>query len=178
MVHPDVFPKQVISSNVQGLIVKEVDVDNNFKNEQEFIGNINLVVNLVIKWIHMEVSKLGFGVVIRRSDNVLDRTCAFVTITCERSRKYRHSLRKFKRDDTGSRKCECSFKLVGHPSVCRLMSEEKERVADMTLNMVQMKKILANGKDPKIYQISRKSIIFDTKLTRRLEGIELKCNNS
>lgn len=35
-------------------------------------------------------------------------------------------------------------KLVGHPSVCRLMLAEKEYVADMTLNLVQPKKYICN----------------------------------
>lgn len=91
-----------------------------------------------------------------------------MTMTCERSGKYITPLQNFKRDETGSRKCECPFKvhvymlanknrrfhvicglhnqdlcenLADHPSVCRLM-EEKECVTDMTLNLVQPKKYL------------------------------------
>ncbi|XP_050920380.1 uncharacterized protein LOC127138017 [Lathyrus oleraceus] len=121
----------------------------------------------------MEASKLGFGVVIRMSDNGSDRRCNFMTMICERSGKYRTSLQKFKRDGIGSRKCDYLFKvhgymlenknwrfnvicclynhdlcekLVGHPSVCRLMLEEKEYVADMTLNLVQLKNILVTLK--------------------------------
>lgn len=37
-------------------------------------------------------------------------------------------------------------KLVSHPSMCRLMPEEKEYVADMTLNSVEPKNILATLK--------------------------------
>lgn len=45
------------------------------------------------------------------------------------------------------------LKLVSHPSVCRLKPEEKECVADMTLNLVQPKNILATlkRKGPEIY---------------------------
>ncbi|XP_050878166.1 uncharacterized protein LOC127081984 [Lathyrus oleraceus] len=163
MVHPDVLPKQVFSPNVQGVVVKALDVGNQFKNEQEFESR-----DQMLQCIRMEAAKLGFGVVIRRSDNGLDRRCAFVTMTCERSEKCKTSLRNFKRDDTGSRKCECPFKvhgymltnknwrfnvicgfhkhdlyekLVDHPSVCRLMPEEKECVTDMILNLVQPKNI-------------------------------------
>ncbi|XP_050889882.1 protein FAR-RED ELONGATED HYPOCOTYL 3-like [Lathyrus oleraceus] len=91
----------------------------------------------------------------------------------ERNRKYITHLWNFKRDDTGSRKCECPSKvrgymlankiwrfnvicglhnhdlcekLVGHPSLCQLMPEEKEYVADMTLNLVQSKNIFATLK--------------------------------
>lgn len=36
MMHPDVFPKQVMSLNVQRVVVNVVCVYNQFKNEQEF----------------------------------------------------------------------------------------------------------------------------------------------
>ncbi|XP_050891007.1 uncharacterized protein LOC127096489 [Lathyrus oleraceus] len=100
------------------------------------------------------------------SDNDSDRRGEFVTMTCERSGKYGPYLRNFKRDDTGSRKCECPFKLRCYmlvnkkwrfnvicglhnhnlceklsyrPIACRLMPEEKECVSDI----VQLKNILA-----------------------------------
>ncbi|XP_058776374.1 uncharacterized protein LOC131650671 [Vicia villosa] len=59
----------------------------------------------------MEASKLGFGVVIGRSKNDTSIRQAFVVMTCERSGKYVSKIRKLKHDDTGSRKCECPFKL-------------------------------------------------------------------
>ena len=34
--HLDIFPKQVVSLNVQGVVVNAVDVGNQFKNKQEF----------------------------------------------------------------------------------------------------------------------------------------------
>lgn len=36
MVIPDVFLKKVMSPNVKGVVVKAVDVGNQFKNEHEF----------------------------------------------------------------------------------------------------------------------------------------------
>ncbi|XP_050915838.1 uncharacterized protein LOC127130927 [Lathyrus oleraceus] len=102
-------------------------------------------------------------------------------MTCEGSRKYRPLLRYFKRDDTGSRKYECPFKvhgymlannkwrfnvicglynhdlcekLVSHPIVYRLMPEEKEYVADMTLNLIQTKNISATLKRKRPKNIS------------------------
>lgn len=74
-----------------------------------------------------------------------------MTMTCEKSWKYRPYIQNFKRDDTGSRKCDlhnhdlCE-NLFGHPIVCRLMPEEKECVLDMTLNLVQSKNMLASLK--------------------------------
>lgn len=54
---------------------------------------------------YTEASKLGFGVVIGRSGNDSDRRVAFVTRRCERSETYKTPLWKFKRDDTGLKKC-------------------------------------------------------------------------
>ncbi|CAK8565454.1 unnamed protein product [Lathyrus sativus] len=106
----------------------------------------------MLQWIRTETSKLGFDVVIGRSNNDSDRRYAFLTMTCETSGKYKPPLQNFKQDDTGSRKCECSFKLCGymlennkwifnvmcgfynhdlcekladHPIMCHLLSEEK-----------------------------------------------------
>ena len=62
----------------------------------------------------METSKLGFTVVIGRSDNGSDRRGAFMTMTCERSGKYITPLRNFKQDGTSSRKLECPFKLCDY----------------------------------------------------------------
>ncbi|XP_050919855.1 uncharacterized protein LOC127137439 [Lathyrus oleraceus] len=168
MVHPNVFPKLVVSMNVQGVVVKMVDVGNQFKNEKEFESR-----DQMLKWIHMEASKLEFVVVIGRYDNGSDRRYAFVTMTCEGSGKYRTPIWIFKRDNIGSRKCDFPFKmcgymlsnknwrfnvicdlynhdlckkLAGHPSVCWLMPKEKECVADMTFHLVQPLNILATLK--------------------------------
>lgn len=161
----------------------------------------------MFKWIRMETAKLGFDVVIGRFDNGSNRGCVFVTMTCERNGKYITPLRNFKRDDIGSRKCECSFKvrdymlanknwrfivicglqnhnlcekLAGHPSVCRLMPEVKECVADMTLNLVQPKNIFAILKQKRSENISNIKQVYNIGyLTNKvLMGIQLKCNNS
>ena len=63
MVQPGVFSKQVASPDVQGVVVKATDVGNQFKNKQEFESR-----DQMFQWIHMETSKIGFCVVIRRSD--------------------------------------------------------------------------------------------------------------
>lgn len=117
MVHFDVFSKQSVSSNVQGVVVspnvqgvvKAVDVDNDIKNKQKFES-----CDQMLQWIRIEVSKLRFGVVIGRSDNGSDRRCVSVTMICERNEKYKTTLWNFKRDDTGIRKCDCPFKVRGY----------------------------------------------------------------
>ncbi|XP_050920515.1 uncharacterized protein LOC127138165 [Lathyrus oleraceus] len=148
MVHLDVFFKHVMSLDVKDVVVKEVDIGNQFKNEQEIALHDHM-----LQQIRTKAFKLEFGVVIGRSDNGSDRRGTFATMTCEISGKHRPPLRNFKRDDTSSRKCECPFKLcgymlanqkwrfnvmcglhshdlceklVGHPIPCRLMPKEKE----------------------------------------------------
>ncbi|XP_058747029.1 uncharacterized protein LOC131620019 [Vicia villosa] len=127
----------------------------------------------MLHWIRTEATKLGFGVVIGRYDYDTFRINEFVTLTCERSGKYIRRIQKLKRDDTGSRKCECPFrlcgyllannkwkfnvicglhnydlcqKLAGHPIASRLLPDEKTCVSDMTLSLVPPKNILATLK--------------------------------
>lgn len=67
MVHPDIFPKHVVSPDTKGVVVKEIDVNNQFKNEQKFEFHDHM-----LQWIRTEASKLWFGMVIKRSDNGSD----------------------------------------------------------------------------------------------------------
>ncbi|XP_050889094.1 uncharacterized protein LOC127094282 [Lathyrus oleraceus] len=110
--------------------------------------------------------KLGFGIVIGRSDNGLDRRQAFVAMICERSGMYQPRLRNFKRDDTRSRKCECPFKLRGYHMgdetwKFNMISEERELVLDMTLKMVSLKNILATLKRKKSLNVSNIKKIYN-----------------
>lgn len=154
MMYSNVFSKPIMSTDAICVDVNEINVDNQFTNGQEFEFYVHM-----LQWIHNETFKLRFGVVIRRSDDLV----AFVTMKHERRGRYITPLRKFQRDDTGSGKRECSFKLrdyllsnkkwrfnmirglhihdihdksVDHPIACRFMQEEKGIISDMTLNMV------------------------------------------
>ncbi|CAK8560404.1 unnamed protein product [Lathyrus sativus] len=182
MVHPDNISKELVPSNnvslnIQGVVVKSVDVGVDFNNKQEFDD-----CESMLTWICKTATRLGFGAVIGRSNNDLKRRNAFVTLLCERSGKYQIPLQKFKREDTDSRKCECPFKLrgymltrkkkwkfsvicglhnhdlcsklQGHPSVCLLKPEEKTCISDMTLNLVQPKNIFATLKRKELDNIS------------------------
>ncbi|XP_058726465.1 uncharacterized protein LOC131597818 [Vicia villosa] len=173
MVHPDNISRELVhlvdvSPNVEGIVVKAVDVSGDFNNRQEFYDRESMLT-----WICRNATNLGFDTVIGRSDNGTARRNAFVTTLCERSGKYHPPLRKFKRDGTGTRKYECLFKicsymvaskkwrfsvicglhnhdmcgkLQGYPSVCRLNPEEKTCINDMSLNLVQPKNILVTLK--------------------------------
>lgn len=52
MVHPDIFPQQVVSLNLQDVVVKAVDVGNQFNSEQEFEYR-----DQMLQLIRMEASK-------------------------------------------------------------------------------------------------------------------------
>lgn len=117
----------------------------------------------------MEAEKLEFGVVVRRSDNGSDERQSFVTMRYKRSGTYQPHIRKLKRYDIVSKKCEypvklhkycmedeiwkfnvifgihnhvLTDKLVDHSIVCQLTPEEKKLVSVMTLNMMTPKNIL------------------------------------
>lgn len=89
-VHPDVFTKSTVSPKVKRDVVKKVYVGNYFTNEQDFE-----VRNHMLKCIHTEASKLRFCVLIGRSDNGSNRKGEFVSMTCERSGKYRPASPEF-----------------------------------------------------------------------------------
>lgn len=90
-----------------------------------------------------------------------------MTLICKRSGKYTNLIRKFKWNDTGSRKCECLIKFYGylmsnntwrfnvicgiynydmcrkladHPISCRLKLGENELISNISLHIVQPKK--------------------------------------
>src|SRR4051812_13054095 len=112
IVHDDVVAKaEVVNvSSDPGIDVKSmidaVDVRQQFTNDRSFASRKQL-----IDWVRNEASKLGFGIVILRSDNGNSRRKAFVVLNCERGGSYVQSNRVLKHEDTGSRKCGCPFKL-------------------------------------------------------------------
>ncbi|XP_058746437.1 uncharacterized protein LOC131619347 [Vicia villosa] len=114
MAHPDNISRELVSSvnvslNVKGVVVKAVDVGGDFNNKQEFDDRESMLT-----WICRNATDRGFGAVIGRSDNGTTRRNAFATMLCERTGEYHPPIRKFKRDDTGTRKCEFPFKIRGY----------------------------------------------------------------
>lgn len=125
MVHLNTFSKTIVYMDVKSgdvkndiksidvevdvrSVVVEVEVREQFKSKHEFVEHEHM-----LQWICMEAVKLEFNVLIGRSDNDSDTRHTFVTIRCERSDKYQQPIRKLKRDDIGSRKCECPFNIFG-----------------------------------------------------------------
>ncbi|XP_058783670.1 uncharacterized protein LOC131658390 [Vicia villosa] len=165
------------------VVVNAVDVGGDFNNKEEFDD-----CDSMLTWIRRSATNIGFGVVKGRSDNGSKRRNAFITVLCERSGKYHTPLHKFKRDDMGSRKCECPFKirgymlarkkwkfrvisglhnhelcskLQGHPSACRLKPEEKTCISDMFLNIVQPKNILSTLKRKELESVSNITQVYN-----------------
>ncbi|XP_058759135.1 uncharacterized protein LOC131632404 [Vicia villosa] len=156
-----------VSASIDDVVANVVDVGGDFISKQDFDDRESMLT-----WIRRKVVNLGFGVVIGRSDNGTARRNLFVTM-CGRSGKYNPPLKKFKKDDTCTRKCECPFKsrcymlaskkwrssvicglhnhelcakLQGHPIACRLNLVEKASIKDLSLNFVQPKNILVTLK--------------------------------
>ncbi|KAL5148430.1 hypothetical protein HKD37_13G035474 [Glycine soja] len=126
----------------------------------------------VLQWARSVAHENRFVAVIIRSDTQTGSggRSSFVLIGCERSGQYRCRKKEFVRRDTGSKKCECPFKLrgkpviggqcwmvklicgihnhelakslVGHSYAERLIKDEKTIIADMTKSMVKPRNIL------------------------------------
>jgi len=58
--------------------------------------------------------KLGFSIVIGKSDNGVNGRRAFVTLICERGGSYTEYKRRSRSEIAGSVKCECPFRLRGY----------------------------------------------------------------
>lgn len=106
--HSDAVSKAIVFMDVKSVDVK-VDVGKQFTNEQEFV-----VREHMLQWICTKAAKLGFSIVVGRSDNDYDKRHTFVTPRCKTSGNYTKSIWKLKRDDADSRRWECPFKLCGY----------------------------------------------------------------
>src|SRR3954469_5414465 len=100
----DVVVPEVVNVNNDPVIdvksmINAVDVRQQFTNDRSFSSREQL-----IDWVRNEASKLGFGIVILRSDNKNSRRKAFVILNFERGGSYVQSNRVLKHENTGSRK--------------------------------------------------------------------------
>ena len=125
----------------------------------------------MIHWAQEVGKTIGFVIVTYRSDKggAGGNRREFVTLGCERSGKYKKYKKQLTREVTGTKKCECTFRLrgrphanegwilivicgkhnherevtfIGHPYPGRLKPIEKTVVADMTKNNVKPGSIL------------------------------------
>src|SRR3954469_23639805 len=164
-------------------MINAVDVWHQFTNDRS-VGNREHLID----WVQNEASKVGFRIVILRSDNENSRRKAFVVLNSEQGGSYAQSNRVLKHEDTGSRKCGCPFKLRatrrvddlwrltvicgihnhaldsklhGHPMACRLSREEKNVISDLTIIKVAPCNILADLKRKKPDSVSNIKQVYN-----------------
>ncbi|XP_068466754.1 uncharacterized protein [Phaseolus vulgaris] len=131
----------------------------------------------LLEWARSVDYSCGFVIVILRSDTWTGQRgrMTFVLLGCERGGRYRRYKKDVDISGTGSRKCECPFRLrgkpvkggqwwmvelicrshnhdlaetmVGHPYAGRLSVEEKVMVEDMTKTSVKARNILLTMKE-------------------------------
>ncbi|KAK2439915.1 protein FAR1-RELATED SEQUENCE [Trifolium repens] len=131
--------------------------------------------NVLIEWARSVAVKLNFGIIIGKSDFGDNRRKPYFMLVCERSGTYVSKGKKLKTEKTGTRKCQCPFRLrgylhvtdnkwymtvvngthnheldkglEGHLIVGRLKRNEKETMDELTRNLVAPKNILATLKE-------------------------------
>ncbi|KEH35041.1 FAR1 DNA-binding domain protein [Medicago truncatula] len=133
-----------------------------WKDREELLG-----------WIHRQAARAGFTISTDKSSTIV----SYMTMQCERSGEYKppKTRKKLKFEGTGSRKCNCLFKLKcffekktqewwiamfcgvhnhdlasnlsGQLLAGRLKGEEKQRVIDMTKSLAKPRNILTDLKE-------------------------------
>ena len=144
--------------------------------------------------------KNGFVIVIKRSDKG-DSRKAIVSLACEHGGTYRHAKNKsnvevLNRKGTGTKKCDCPFKIIGvkltsnddwsvnvvcgfhnhqaakqlegHSYAGRLSDGEKTILSDMTKNLVKPRNILLSIKNHDEYNVSTMKTIYNARHKHRL----------
>ncbi|KAK2452912.1 protein FAR1-RELATED SEQUENCE [Trifolium repens] len=157
-------PAEMRPNNIAEPVIDYFDFAENFATDKTFSTRDDL-----LKWVRGEAVKLGFTIIISKSDNGSDKRKQTLVLGCERGGVYRENKKKLKGQDTRSIKCECPFRLRGYflssgvwkiTVVCgkhnhettkdleghliprRLNMEDRKLVEEMTSNMVQPKNIL------------------------------------
>jgi hypothetical protein len=158
-------PADMRPNNIAEPVIDSFDFAENFATDKTFSTRDDL-----LKWVRGEAVKLGFTIIISKSDNGSDKRKQTLVLGCERGGVYRESKKKLKGQDIiRSIKCECPFRLRGYflssgvwkiTVVCgkhnhettkdleghliprRLNMEDRKLVEEMTSNMVQPKNIL------------------------------------
>ncbi|XP_047170166.1 uncharacterized protein LOC124838575 [Vigna umbellata] len=175
--------------------VGEGDYTDQFSTDQIFPTRANL-----IEWVRKIAFDLGFVVVIIRSDTATGEAGrkTFILLGCERSGKYRKYKPDVQPSFSGTRKCECSFRLrgkpkgdgwvlklmcgyhnhelaetlVGHPFAGRLNVVEQSILVDMTNSLVKSSNILLTLKEHNEDNVTTIKQIYNARYTykRSLKG--------
>jgi hypothetical protein len=86
-----------------------VDTRSHFVTDRTFENKEALV-----EWARDIALPLRFSIVITRSDNGKGSRKLFIVLSCERGGTYKPTGKKVKFEETGTRKCECPFRLRGY----------------------------------------------------------------
>jgi len=107
-----IFSEEVNKLSDSGLVVREQDRTTDFTIDELFRSRDGL-----LQWVRKVAFGLGFVVVIFRSDKATGAQGrkTFVLLGCERSGKYRKYRSDLEVTITGTRKCDCPFRLRGKP---------------------------------------------------------------
>lgn len=89
--------------------VVEIDTSSSFATEKVFATREEL-----IEWARNVAKGLKFSIVIEHSDNGGNNRKKKLVLGCERGGVYKPSKKKLKFEATGTRKCQCPFRLRGH----------------------------------------------------------------
>ena len=172
------------------LVVQEQDRTADFTTDELFGSRDQL-----LQWVRKVAFGLGFVVVILRSDKATGAQGrkTFVLLGCERSEKYRKYRSDLEVTITGTRKCDCPFRLrgkpvkggegwilkvvcglhnhdlaetlVGHPYAGRLRPDEHDLVVDMTKSQVKPKNILLTLKEKNEDNVTTLKQLYNTRYT-------------
>jgi len=160
----------------------------------------------LIKWVRGIAFHLGFVVVTIRFDKATcqPRRKTYVLLGCERGGKYRKYKSDVQPSVSGTRKCDCPFKvkgkpisngdgwmlkvmcgyhnhdmshtLVGHPFVGRLKSSEQSLLVDMSKNQVKPTNILLTLKENSECNVTMIKQVYNARYTykRSLRGSRIE----
>ena len=160
----------------------------------------------MLEWVRKVAFSLGFVVVILRFNKATSQQGrkTFVLLGCERSEKYRKYRNDLEVTITGTRKCDCPFRvrgkpipngegwvlkvicglhnhdlaetLVGHPYVGILKPDEHALVVDMTKSQVKPSNILLTLKENNKDNVTTIKQLYNARYTykRSLRGSRTK----
>ncbi|XP_052727423.1 PKS-NRPS hybrid synthetase cheA-like [Vigna angularis] len=179
--------------------VGEGDYSDQFSIDKIFPTRADL-----IQWVRKIAFDLGFVVVTIRSDTATGEAGrkTFILLGCERSGKYKKYKADVQPSFSGTRKCECPFRLrgkpkgdgwvlkvmcgyhnhelaetlVGHPFAGRLNAAEQSILVDMTNSQVKPSNILLTLKEHNADNVTTIKQIYNARYTykRSLRGSRTK----
>ncbi|XP_057452537.1 protein FAR1-RELATED SEQUENCE 6-like [Lotus japonicus] len=165
---PEIY-EEVNRPNME--IVPSVDLTEAFTTSQAFESHKALV-----NWAKAVGKEHGYVIIIQKSDYGSDKRRVVMTLGCEHGGKYKPSTLVLKRKRTGTKKCNCPFKLrarrsdkdkmwtvLGHSYVGRLNPEEKAMVGEMIEERVKASDSLIAIRKPNPTNLTRIKQIYNEK---------------